>query len=319
MEHNNKFSAVDFFLYLGMVAALYVSVGSILALLFEYVDALFPDPLEGGYRSFSGSIRFAMSALIVAFPLLLVFTRITNTRARAEEAKLNLAVRKILLSLTLFIAGAVVAGDLMVLINTFLGGDLTLRFLSKVAVVLVVFSAVFAYYFKDLKGYWQKNEGSAKMVGWVAGVAILVAIVSGFFIIGSPWVQRDMRFDERRVSDLQNIQWQIVNYWQQKGAVPATLADLQDSISGFRAPKDPATGGAYGYRVLEAGVFELCATFTLTNEQTSNTVPWPAAPQPATKPGARESIDENWAHGAGEVCFERTIDPDLYPIRPMKQ
>src|SRR3989338_3382602 len=165
MEHNNKFSAVDFFLYLGMVAALYVSVGSILALLFEYVDALFPDPLEGGYRTFSGSIRFAMSALIVAFPLLIVLTRVVNSRAREDVARLNFTIRRWLLFLTLFIAGAVIAGDLIALINVFLGGELTMRFILKVLVVLAVFGSVFGYYVKDLKGYWQEHKSTSQTVG----------------------------------------------------------------------------------------------------------------------------------------------------------
>ena len=25
---------------------------------------------------------------------------------------------------------------------------------------------------------------------------------------------------------------------------------------------------------------------------------------------------ENWQHAAGKHCFSRTIDPELYPVRP---
>lgn len=315
MEHNSKFSPKDFFLYLGLVASLYVSVGSVLALLFNYVDALFPDPLAGMYNSFSSPIRFAMSALIVAFPLLAVFTRVTNGRIREEAARLNLTIRKWLLFLTLFAAGAIIAGDLIALINTFLGGELTARFLSKVGVVLVIFGSVFAYYLKDLRGYWREHEAASKTVGWAAGLILLAVIVAGFFIIGSPWAQRLVRFDERKVQDLENIQWQIVNYWQQKGKIPAALPDLEDPISGFRVPKDPETGATYGYTVLEADVFELCATFnraTVSVKDKGARAPMPAYPMPIDG----FQINENWTHDAGDVCFERTIDPDLYPVRP---
>ena len=317
MEHS-KFSPKDFFLYLGLVAALYVSVGSVLALLFNYVDALFPDALAGYYNSFSGPIRFAMSALIVAFPLLVVFTRIVNGRAREEAARMNLAIRKWLLFLTLFIAGAVIAGDLIALINTFLGGELTARFLSKVVVVLAVFGAVFGYYVKDLKGYWQEHKSTSQTVGLVSGAVMFSIIISGFFIIGSPFTQRLVRFDERRVSDLQTLQWQIVNFWQQKGKIPAKFSDLEDPISGFRVPSDPETGVAYGYEVLEADAFELCATFnlqTLTTKEGKMT-----KPQQIRYPAADGFAgNENWAHEEGETCFMRTIDPELYPVRTMKQ
>ncbi len=319
MEHDTKFSPKDFFLYLGLVASLYVSVGSILVLLFNYVDALFPDALQGKYNSFSGPIRFAMSALIVAFPLLVVFTRVMNGRIREEASRMNLTIRKWLLFLTLFVAGAVIAGDLIALVNTFLGGELTARFLLKVLAVLVVFGSVFAYYLKDLRGYWREHEAISKYVGWVGGAVMLAIIVSGFFIIGSPWAQRLARFDDRKVSDLQTIQWQIVNYWQQKGKIPVALSELEDPISGFRAPKDPETGTPYGYTVLEADAFELCATFStatsLANGKGASVPARTAYPMPVDG----FSVNENWAHDAGDVCFTRTIDPDLYPVRPQKQ
>lgn len=317
MDHT-KFSPKDFFLYLGLVASLYVSVGSVLALLFNYVDALFPDPLAGMYNSFSSPIRFAMSALIVAFPLLAVFTRVMNGRIREEASRMNLAIRKWLLFLTLFIAGAVIAGDLVMLINTFLGGELTARFLYKVLAVLVVFGSVFAYYLKDLRGYWREHEAASKAVGSVAGVVMLGVIVAGFFIIGSPFAQRLVRFDDRKVSDLQTIQWQVVNYWQQKGKIPAALSDLEDPISGFRAPKDPETGASYGYRVLEADAFELCATFNRATTLTLTKGDTARAPVPALPLAYDFTVNENWAHDAGDVCFTRTIDPDLYPVRPQK-
>src|SRR3989338_7113522 len=110
MEHDTKFSPKDFFLYLGLVASLYVSVGSVLVLLFNYVDALFPDALQGKYNSFSGPIRFAMSSLIVAFPLLVVFTRVMNGRIREEVSRMNLTIRKWLLFFRLFLSGADIVG-----------------------------------------------------------------------------------------------------------------------------------------------------------------------------------------------------------------
>src|SRR3989338_2916868 len=122
-----------------------------------------------------------MSSLIVAFPLLVVFTRVMNGRIREEASRMNLAIRKWLLFLTLFVAGAVIAGDLIMLVNTFLGGELTTRFLLKVLAVFIVFGSVFAYYLKDLRGYWREHEAVSKTVGWVGGGVMLALIVSCFF------------------------------------------------------------------------------------------------------------------------------------------
>ena len=64
-------------------------------------------------------------------------------------------------------------------------------------------------------------------------------IIAAFFIIGTPNSARLTQYDQQKVSDLQNIQTQIVNYWQKKSALPDSLSDLNDPISGFTVPTDP--------------------------------------------------------------------------------
>jgi len=51
--------------------------------------------------------------------------------------------------------------------------------------------------------------------------------------------------------------------------------------------------------------FQLCATFNA--DSTSNSA---AMSKPIY---AGDTTNENWQHGTGEVCFDRTIDPDKYP------
>ncbi len=131
------------------------------------------------------------------------------------------------------------------------------------------------------------------------------SIVLGFFIVGTPGQARQYRLDEQRTQDLQNIQWQIVSYWQQKQKLPAALPELRDSISGWVVPQDPTTGEPYIYRATGTTAFELCATFASESNQQSNV----AKPIPADFGG----ISDNWQHKAGDVCFIRTIDPERYP------
>lgn len=138
---------------------------------------------------------------------------------------------------------------------------------------------------------------------------VAVAIIAGFFIVGSPLDARLRAFDERKVQDLQNIQWQIVNFYQNKARLPQTLAELTDSISGFVAPKDPQTGMNYTYTTQGTLTFSLCATFNKASEGIHPIIY-------STYPAG--SISENWEHGEGNVCFERTIDPDFYPVHPKR-
>lgn len=299
-----KVTPKDFFLWAGAMVALYGSVIAFIALLFEYIDNRFPDPLEYYVDPYSGGIRFAMASLIVLVPVTILLMRYIRKDIVREPVKSELWVRRWALVLTVFVAGAAVVGDLITLINYFLGGDLTTRFILKVLVLLAVAGAVFFHFLADLRGYWSANPDRAKMAGLLAGVIVLVAIVSGFFILGSPAEVRLTRLDAQKVSDLQTIQWQVVNYWQQKEKLPATLDDLNDPLSGGIIPNDPQNGEAYIYEVTGARSFKLCATFNKEG------VGDPYIPRPVMEKGIE---GDSWQHGAGEVCFDRTIDPERYP------
>jgi hypothetical protein len=310
-----KVTPKDFFLWLGAMAALYVSVISLLTLYFQYINNLFPDVLNSYVDPYSSTIRFAIASLVVATPLYIYLTRMLNADIRAVPEKKELWVRRWLIYITLFVGGITLAGDLVALINTFLGGDLTTRFILKVVAVFVVVYGFFWYYLADLRGRWEREEKTAHMLGYLMGAVVIVSIAGGFFIIGSPFDQRLYRFDEQKVSDLTNIQWQIVNYYQQKGRVPLALADLQDPISGFIVPADPQSNAAYTYTSKDKLSFSLCASFNKESRATGQQyITKPAVP---TEVGVSSATDLSifpWEHGAGEKCFDRTIDPERYPL-----
>lgn len=60
-------------------------------------------------------------------------------------------IRKWLTYITLYIATGIIVGDLITLVTYVLNGDLTLRFVLKVLVVLVIAGSVFGYYLWDLR------------------------------------------------------------------------------------------------------------------------------------------------------------------------
>ena len=285
--------------------ALYSSVFAFIALLFQYINYAFPDPLQNYYYSdpFSGSMRFAMATLMVMVPVAILIMRYIRKDIQAVPAKEDLWIRRWVLVLTVFIAGFAAIGDLITLINYFLGGDITTRFVLKVAVLLFVAAGVFFHFLADLRGYWNANPGRARIVSYAAALLVLAAIVSGFFIMGSPAQVRLYRFDSQKVSDLQTIQYQIVNYYQQKEALPTDLQQLEDPLSGSTVPKDPQ-GGVYRYEKTANLSFKLCATFNAETQKNQAAI---------SEPKVYGFEGENWQHGPGEVCFDRTIDPQKYP------
>ncbi len=306
MEINIKNTPRDVFLNLLWVGTLYFSSFNLIQLLLELVNAAFPDPLNLFYEP-GGSVRWAIASLIIVFPVYAWTTWFINRDVKENPQKAELKVRKWLIYLTLFLAAVLIIGDLIALIFNFLEGELTLRFVLKVLAVLAVGAGVFRYYFYDLRKAAGEFSSGMKLFVWGACAFVALAVIAGFIVAGSPFRQREVRFDSERVGHLQNLQSEIVAYWQLKSKLPAALDDLEDSISGFKASVDPQTGEPYLYNVKAPLTFELCATFNLvSNDTVKGRMAHPVEPF--------APVFENWNHPAGSHCFERTIDPERYRV-----
>ena len=319
-----KTTPKDFFLQFGTMAALYVSAVSIINLLFQTINYAFPDKLAYYGDPYSTGIRWAIASLIIIFPLFLALSWLGGKDFRANPEKRELPIRKWLIYLTLFVAGIAVIVDLIALVNIFLSGEITARFVLKVLTVFVVAGGVFGYFIYDLR---RKDSAGRrdKTFAWIAAALVLASIVGGFAIMGSPQAARERRFDDRRISDLQNIQWQIVSYWQQKEKFPTGLSELEDSIGGWRSPKDPDTDTVYEYILGEGMFFRLCANFSRSTigEQDKlkgrggyvgeGGISYPVAVPALVYDGVGVGISDNWEHSTGRFCFDRVIDPERYP------
>jgi type II secretory pathway pseudopilin PulG len=316
--------------------------------------------MNGGYYipAYSQGMKVEIAVLIIMFPLYLIFSWLVNKDISRDSSKAELGLRKWLTSLTLFLTGLALAIDLISLILIFLNGEITSQFVFKMLTILIVAGAIFAYYLQDIRGRFvsignsippsasvsaslssptstQKHSKIPAICGWAAGTVVIASLVASFAIVGSPFTARKEAFDAERISDLQNIQSQIISYWQEKDVLPTNLSALNDSISGYTAPSDPETLVPYGYLILapvtiqnpvltnsnapstatsavatSEASFELCATFDLssTAEQVNGSISSSGYYDLPT------SQSDNWAHAKGQTCFTRMIDPLRYPL-----
>lgn len=305
-----KTTPKDFFLHLAALIALYITVPALLSLIFAIINYLAPDQLAGYFTAHS--IAWPISILIILVPILYVLEWVIIKDVRENSEKKNIWIWRWRIYLTLFLAGAAIAVDLVTLINTYLGGEISARFIYKVLAVIVVSGAVFKYYFFSINEKYKLAKIAKQGSIWGGIILVIAAIIGGFLVVGSPAKQRALRFDDQRVSDLQNIQYQVRNYWQQKGKLPTVLSDLNDSLSYMSVPNDPENKKMYEYTMKGGASFELCANFALATENTSGkggyyngSIAYPMYP---------DGANENWKHETGRTCFTRTIDPELYPV-----
>ncbi len=340
MEHK-KLQPLYFFLSLGTLVSLIATVTAFLNLAFETLNHALPDVLtdtyQYGYATYSyEGVRTALSVLIIMLPVYLVLERAWRKRSEHIDGW-NTTLRKWAIYLILFLASITIISDLVILVRYFVSGEITLRFLIKVGVTLLIAGKVGFYYVRSISH--TLTLLIRRMYMWCWGVLALGLIIWSFSVIGSPLAQRSLRLDQRRIDDLQNIQWQVIGYWQQKQTLPQSLADLSTPISSYRVPEDPEfqKGKMYEYRVIvpdnvrltlegmrSLKTFELCATFdrALPKGWVPNSGGGVAYPMTATRDAAVSiapypgASTDAWDHDAGRACFTRTIDPDLYPPFP---
>ena len=141
--------ARETFLYGLMAVALGLSAYHLGALLFEAVEHLFP--LPGETDRFGEATRWPVSILVVAVPVFVWVSRVIARDVRDDPGKRQSRNRSQSVFLILFVCATVVIGVLAGVVYTFLGGDLTVRFILKSAVAIGIAGAIFGWYLRDVR------------------------------------------------------------------------------------------------------------------------------------------------------------------------
>jgi hypothetical protein len=146
-------SAKDAFLYLFCFSTLATWTLGLGSILFTLIERWFPDPLVPTYyyRGAYYQMADALACVIIAFPVYLWVTRAILRELQLHPEKLESSVRKWLTYIALLIAAGIVIGDLITFLTYFLRGELTARFVAKVATILLISGGVFWYYFGSLR------------------------------------------------------------------------------------------------------------------------------------------------------------------------
>lgn len=116
-----------------------------------------------------------------------------------------------------------------------------------------------------------------------ASVAVILAIVGGFWVLGTPWRQRQLTLDQQRIQDLMGIA--SILHDQSVQADQDHVLPL--SLDKRTRRTDPVTDKLYEYRRLSPVTYELCAEFATNSRHNP----------PAQKAG------KSWQHPQGRHCF----------------
>ena len=304
----------DAFLHLLAMAMLYTAAIGTGVILFRFVERLLPAPGDTAGFGRSDTLRSAAAALLVSLPILAIVHRTIDREMRANPASRIAPLYRVLAYLSLLVTALVMAGDLVCVIVGFLSGDLTLRFILKGIVVLLLAGGIYLWYSSDMR----REESLADAPGgnaalppppawreWLfrAGAAVAcVSMVAALYAAGSPFRQRLLRLDARRVDALQTIQRNVNVYHERERGLPASLDALAAAPETFLADAvDPVTKTPYGYERVDDATYTLTATFDLPSPPDQDRPPW--------------ERDGFFRHGAGEQTF-RLAAPKRQPAEP---
>lgn len=150
--------ARDVLVHLLATVTLYLTVVGVLLVIWSLAEVWFPQyPGAGGRALQGGPMRVGIAMAIVAFPVFIYL----NSYTRRRESTGTPGLGAVFAYVNLFVVIVTALVDLMVVINAYLNGDLTPRFLVRAGAVLLMAALVYLY-------YRSRSAGEGGKSGWAA-------------------------------------------------------------------------------------------------------------------------------------------------------
>lgn|SRR5690606_24310591 len=307
MTSSHGSAAKIMFYYLLVLVALSFTAIGLGQILFQIINASFPESTYyyDGILSQS-TLRFGISSVIVAAPIYWFVTHLINKELASKELDRGSAVRKWLTYLILFVSSVTVLGLLIGILNSFLNGEITVKFILKWLTVLVISATIFLYYLYDIR----RLDFKTNSVIWTFRIFFLVmvlgSLIAGFFYVDFPSQVRAQREDQARVDRLRSITYQMDEYYRQNEKLPASLSELQGILPGML--KDPVTEEPIVYNPKGETTYELCAQFETSNREQAE----------EGNPGYDYWVDPDFIHDEGMQCFTKEIAEHVMKEVPIR-
>ena len=289
-NHNAKYA----FYYLLSLAALIFTALSVGMVIFGIIDKTVADALTyNSYSSVDGQLKFAISALFIAGPTYYFLSHLINRGLHQKEIDLDSSLRRWLTYFIILVAAVIILGVFIGVINNFLSGELTVRFILKAVTMLVIAATVFSFYFYDIKRKAVVNKNLVmRLFGGISAALVLAVFIAAWFFVESPQTARAKRLDQIVVNNIYQLENSVNSYYAEYKHLPATLEEIKNSANIYLDQKnllDPETKQPIEYKVNGEKKFAFCATFRAPSENGEQNQVY--------GPGNKE-------HGAGYSCLD---------------
>lgn len=301
MEQQNNAAKFAFFYMLSLVALIFLAISSGM-IIFQIINKKIIDVISQDNVRFSmDQLKFAISALAISAPIYYLAMRQILKNLATGNLQKDSGVRKWLTYFILFVSSVVMLGWLIAIINNFLDGELTAKFILKSATAIGIAAAIFSFYFYEIKRaeVLDQKDKKIKIYFYSSLAAVLLIFVSSFFFVESPQEARDRKHDEAAISKFSQIDSAINTYYMEHKKVPSSLNELLSDVN-FVAEsdiKDPYSKEIFGYNAIATSTYELCADFNTSDKDKEEENGF--------------FYDKRWLHDAGRQCLkQKVIQPD---------
>lgn len=305
-KQNAKFA---FFYLLSLVALIFTALSTGMVI-FQIINKKIVDELIFAPGGFSQeALKFAISAIIIATPIYFVMMWLINKNLLSGRLEKESAVRKWLTYFILLIAAVVMIGWLIATMNSFLNGELTLKFILKALTAILISALIFSFYLYDMKRKDPtKNNNVVRAYYYGSMALVLIVLISGFFFIDSPVEVRRQRYDQNIILKFDQIYNAVNAYYNENNKLPSDLNKILSGGSSYYLIEndilDPSTNKPIEYKIINNDSFELCSTFRTENKSQAN--------------DKSRFVDTRWLHDSGYQCLRQRVS-DIDGIKPVPQ
>jgi len=125
-----------------------VALGNLFATL---IDRAFPDAASSSYPALLDAVAWQLATIIVAFPCFVIIGRLIAAEISRRPEAADSAIRAWLTYAALIVAALCILGNAIWVLEAFLTGTLTVRFLLDAVDVIGLGAGVFVYYLASLR------------------------------------------------------------------------------------------------------------------------------------------------------------------------
>jgi hypothetical protein len=303
MENNsNNAAKYAFFYMLSLVALIFTALSSGM-IIFQIINKTITDVISNYSGNYSiETLKFGISALIIAAPIFFfTMSRIYKSLYEGLLAKES-EIRKWLTYLVLFVSSVVMIGWLIGTINSFLDGDLTLKFILKSITAIGISASIFTFFLYDIKRENVKGNKDNVVRAYFYGslVFVIAVFIASLFFVESPSATRDRKIDQQIINNFSSLDYAINDYYNEFEKMPVSLLELKEESGHILRDediRDPESKELFEYKITGQTSFELCANFRTSNKDEND--------------ARYRYMPENNLHDSGYQCLERKIKSDI--------